>query len=177
MQRQGASYNCARCRSSFSSVRAYNIHISVCLHRHICKLCPGRKELDSYTALQNHLEKFHLFCEPCHWFAPSALGLRQHNIARHFVCVACGDYFINAHELNGVRKAWAGKVLITADWANWIFNYSMLSNTDLVGCIATAATKTSRHSQPCSTTLNQETVRRESTTKGSTNLPGSSLAG
>lgn len=104
MQRQGgSSHKCTRCQAQFTSMRAYNIHISVCLHRHICKFCPGRKEFDNFTVLQNHLEKFHLFCEPCHWFAPSALGLRQHNVARHFVCVACGDYFINAHELNGVR--------------------------------------------------------------------------
>lgn len=95
-------YFCSRCQAGFASQMTYRAHYAMSLNHHLCNFCGFKKDLTTFAALQLHLDDDHLYCEPCNWFAPSTLGLRQHNIWKHHMCGACGDFFSNAHELNGV---------------------------------------------------------------------------
>ncbi|KAK2747111.1 hypothetical protein FQN57_002366 [Myotisia sp. PD_48] len=101
MDKQKTPYPCVRCQLTLSSGKSYISHLHYALNHNICHLCPGRRDFETFAELQVHLEQFHLYCEPCQWFAPSAVGLRQHNTSKHYLCIICGDYFPNAHELNG----------------------------------------------------------------------------
>ncbi|EFW19047.1 conserved hypothetical protein [Coccidioides posadasii str. Silveira] len=93
-------FHCHRCRLDFANRVEYSRHINNSFDHHPCNLCRHRTDFNSFTGLQRHLEAFHLYCEPCQWFAPSTQGLRQHNTSRHFMCVTCGDYFNNQHQLS-----------------------------------------------------------------------------
>lgn len=95
---------CKRCQINFATQRAYRVHVFESMDHHICQFCGYKKDLPTFKALQHHLDDEHLYCEPCHWFAPSGVGLRQHNISKHNMCAACGDFFVNPHELHGVRR-------------------------------------------------------------------------
>ncbi|KAL1987146.1 hypothetical protein VTN96DRAFT_4752 [Rasamsonia emersonii] len=94
-------FPCLRCRLSFPSVDSRRRHIEESINHNLCLLCNFQKDFETFSALQNHLDRDHLYCEPCHWFAPSALGLEQHNISRHMMCSVCKEFFMNLNELNG----------------------------------------------------------------------------
>lgn len=94
--------HCQRCQLVFPSRIEYNRHLADSLNHHPCYLCRHRTDFESFSGLQRHLEAFHLFCEPCQWFAPSAQGLQQHNNAKHYMCILCGDFFANQHQLTVV---------------------------------------------------------------------------
>ncbi|PGH17273.1 hypothetical protein AJ80_04915 [Polytolypa hystricis UAMH7299] len=76
-------------------------HYHVNIDQNICTLCHDRRPFESFHALQIHLEKIHLYCEPCQWFAPSDVGLQQHNLSLHFMCYICSQYYANHHDLTG----------------------------------------------------------------------------
>ncbi|EEQ30305.1 conserved hypothetical protein [Microsporum canis CBS 113480] len=101
MDQANRGVHCKRCNISFSLDKYYRSHVGYSIKHNVCHLCVDHQDFETFTSLQRHLEEAHLYCEPCHWFAPSAIGLRQHNTCKHYLCVACGDYFPNAHELNG----------------------------------------------------------------------------
>ncbi|KAL1970279.1 hypothetical protein VTN77DRAFT_5439 [Rasamsonia byssochlamydoides] len=98
---QPVDFPCLRCHLSFSSVASRRQHIEDSLDHNLCLLCGFQKDFNSFSALQDHLERDHLYCEPCHWFAPSVRGLEQHNVSRHMMCSVCKEFFMSLNELNG----------------------------------------------------------------------------
>ncbi|KAJ9301307.1 hypothetical protein DTO271G3_1442 [Paecilomyces variotii] len=99
---QPSGFPCRRCHLLFPSADAINRHFNESIDHNICHLCTQiRKDFETFSQLQDHLENDHLYCEVCNWFAPSKTGLIQHNISRHYMCSICNRYFVNIHELNG----------------------------------------------------------------------------
>ena len=102
--------NCSRCQVQFPTGFAHLTHLDNSLCHNICKLCEDKKDFETFATLQDHLSDKHFYCEPCHWFAPSKTGLKQHNVSRHNMCIACGDFFISTHELHGVSWLLRSKI-------------------------------------------------------------------
>ncbi|KAL2007356.1 hypothetical protein VTN00DRAFT_8794 [Thermoascus crustaceus] len=95
---------CPRCHMSFATLEARANDIEEPLDHNVCYLCLQvdiQEDFETFTELQDHLEKIHHYCEPCEWHCTSRQALRAHNISMHNMCAICEEYFQNVHELNG----------------------------------------------------------------------------
>ncbi|OKL62637.1 hypothetical protein UA08_01386 [Talaromyces atroroseus] len=93
---------CTRCHESFlSHDGSYEKHVEESLDHHLCPLCDYKKDFATFTALQDHFEMDHLWCEACNWYAPSAEGLENHFVHRHMMCKVCKQTFRGLNELTG----------------------------------------------------------------------------
>lgn len=99
---QPPGLNCPRRYVSFATLKAHADHIEESLDHNVCYLCPQKRDFETFTELQDHLENIHHYCEPCKWHCTSRQALRAHNISMHNMCAICEEYFQNVHELNGV---------------------------------------------------------------------------
>jgi hypothetical protein len=95
------SISCTRCCLSFSSHALYETHVEDSLDHHICPLCEYKKDFETFTSLQDHLEMDHLWCEPCNWFAASDEALQKHFVHKHMMCSVCKETFKGLNELTG----------------------------------------------------------------------------
>ncbi|KAL2217072.1 hypothetical protein M432DRAFT_582305 [Thermoascus aurantiacus ATCC 26904] len=101
-QPQQNQLSCRRCNLVFPTWEARRRHIRESINHNVCYLCHSIvRDFETFNALQDHLDSFHFYCEPCDFFAPSVQGLMQHNLSVHNMCGVCREYFRNIHELNG----------------------------------------------------------------------------
>lgn len=164
-QPQQNQLSCRRCNLVFPTWEARRRHIRESINHNVCYLCHSIvRDFETFNALQDHLDSFHFYCEPCDFFAPSVQGLMQHNLSVHNMCGVCREYFRNIHELNGVNDD-PSSCYVQLEWTGVTDSYYYYStqsqSTVHTVPIASSAVEPSPRWPPSSTTSSPATAPRE----------------